>query len=119
VVYHGVRQTCAGCMYRLGIALFDLESPDVCLSRGDEWVFGAETEYELIGDVGNVVFPCGHTVEPDGDGLRLYYGAADSCIAVATTKISALLDWLDTHGRPYAVRRAEEQGAYRGQEQRE
>jgi len=105
VVYHGVRQTCAGCIYRLGLALFELEAPDVCLIRGDEWIFGAEKEYELIGDVGNVVFPCGHTVLPDGDTLRLYYGAADSCIGLATTSISTLLDWLDSHGRPYATRR--------------
>ena len=119
VVYHGVRHTCAGCIYRLGLALFDLESPEVCLVRGDEWIFGAETDYELIGDVGNVVFPCGHTVESDGDGLRLYYGAADSCIAMATTKISALLDWLDTHGRPYVVRRVDGHGLHSEQEQRE
>lgn len=105
VVYHGVRQTAAGAIYRLGLALFDLEAPETCLIRGDEWIFGAERDYELVGDVGNVVFPCGHTVLPDGDTLRLYYGGADSCIALGTTRISALLDWLDTHGRRYVVRR--------------
>lgn len=94
VLYHGVRQTCAGCLYRVGLALFDLESPQTCLIRGDEWVFGAEQDYERFGDVGYVVFPCGQVVEPDGDTLRLYYGAADSSIAVATTRISILLDWL-------------------------
>jgi len=99
VVYHGVRQTAAGAIYRLGLALFDLEAPEVCLMRGDEWIFGAEKDYELVGDVGNVVFPCGHTVLPDGDTLRLYYGGADHCVALGTTRISALLDWLDTHGR--------------------
>lgn len=105
VVYHGVRQTAAGAIYRLGLALFDLEAPEICLIRGDEWVFGAEKDYELVGDVGNVVFPCGHTVLPDGDTLRLYYGGADHCIALATTRISALLDWLDTHDRRYVVRK--------------
>ena len=98
VIYHGVHQTCAGCLYRLGLALFDLNSPETCLIRGDEWVFSAEEDYELVGDVGNVVFPCGHVVEPDGDRLRIYYGGADSCIALATTRISTLMDWLDTHG---------------------
>ena len=120
VVYHGVRQTCAGCLYRLGLALFDLESPETCLIRGDEWVFGAEEEYERVGDVGNVVFPCGHVVAPDGDTLRLYYGGADHCIALATTKISTLLDWLETHGRSYTVRGLEtnEPGPYRDRDQR-
>ncbi len=107
VVYHGVRQTVSGALYRLGLALFDLDEPENCVIRGDEWVFGAEKDYELVGDVGNVVFPCGHIVMPDGDTLRLYYGAADSCIALATTRISALLDWLDDHGRRYVVRRTE------------
>jgi predicted GH43/DUF377 family glycosyl hydrolase len=96
VIYHGVHQTCAGCLYRLGLALFDLDSPETCLIRGDEWIFGAEKDYERFGDVGYVVFPCGHVVEPDGDTLRIYYGAADHCIALATTRISTLLDWLDT-----------------------
>ena len=95
-IYHGVHQTCAGCLYRLGLALFDLDSPENCLIRGDEWIFGAEKDYERFGDVGYVVFPCGHVVEPDGDTLRIYYGAADHCIALATTRISTLLDWLDT-----------------------
>lgn len=121
VVYHGVRTTAAGATYRLGLALFDLEAPEVCLMRGDEWIFGAEKDYELVGDVGNVVFPCGHTVLPDGDTLRLYYGGADSCIALATTRISALLDWLDTHGWRYVVRRQGADGheSYFNHDQRE
>jgi hypothetical protein len=36
----------------------------------------------------------------------LYYGGADHCIALATTKVSTLLDWLETHGRAYTVRGA-------------
>lgn len=120
VVYHGVRHTAAGALYRLGLALFELESPETCLIRGDEWIFAAEEDYERVGDVGNVVFPCGHVVAPDGDTLRLYYGGADSCIALATTKISMLLDWLETHGRAYVVRGSEtnEPGPYHDHDQR-
>ena len=44
--------------------------------------------------MGNVVFPCGTTTGPDGDTLRIYYGAADTCIAFATASIRGLLDWL-------------------------
>jgi predicted GH43/DUF377 family glycosyl hydrolase len=101
MIYHGTRQTCAGCIYRLGVALFDLENPEICLYRGDSWVFGPQEPYERFGDVGNVVFPCGHVVEADGDTLRLYYGAADTCIAVATGSISKLIEWLEKHGRLY------------------
>jgi predicted GH43/DUF377 family glycosyl hydrolase len=98
VIYHGVRQTASGSLYRLGLALFDLESPERCLKRGDEWVFGPEKPYELQGDVGNVTFPCGYTIGLDGDTLHLYYGAADTSIALATGSVSAMLKWLEQHG---------------------
>lgn len=91
VIYHGVRQTAAGAIYRLGLALFDLMQPEVCLKRGDEWIFGPEETYERRGDVDNVVFPCGTAIAPDGDTVRLYYGAADTSIAMATGSIQAML----------------------------
>lgn len=91
VIYHGVRQTAAGAIYRLGLALFDLMNPEVCLKRCDEWIFGPEETYERRGDVDNVVFPCGTTIAPDGDTVRLYYGAADTSIAMATGSIQAML----------------------------
>jgi predicted GH43/DUF377 family glycosyl hydrolase len=45
--------------------------------------------------VDDVVFPCGATIAPDGDTLHLYYGAADTSIALATGSVRALLEWLD------------------------
>jgi len=98
MIYHGVRQTASGAIYRLGLALFDLAHPERCLARGDEWVFGPEAPYELQGDVGHVAFPCGTTLEDDGDTLNLYYGGADSCIALARGSVKGLLDWLDREG---------------------
>jgi predicted GH43/DUF377 family glycosyl hydrolase len=84
MIYHGVRMTPSGCLYRLGLALFDLETPERCLMRGDTWVFGPEEHYEREGDVNNVVFPCGLTIAPDGDTIHMYNGGADSCVALAT-----------------------------------
>ncbi|MFH0983163.1 MAG: glycosidase, partial [Planctomycetota bacterium] len=108
MIYHGVRQTAAGCVYRLGLALFDREAPDRCLLRGDSWTFAPETQYEREGDVGNVVFPCGFTVGPDTDTINLYYGAGDTCIGLATASIRALVGWLKRHhdapGAPAAGR---------------
>jgi predicted GH43/DUF377 family glycosyl hydrolase len=101
VLYHGVRTTASGSLYRLGLALFDLNDPAKGLLRGPSWFFGPEEQYELVGDVPNVVFPCGHTVGDDGDTLHIYYGAADTCIAMATTSISTLLNWIDEHGTEY------------------
>ncbi len=98
VIYHGVRQTAAGSIYRLGLALFGLNTPELCLKRGNEWIFGPEEHYERHGDVDDVVFPCGCILAPDGDTLNLYYGAADSCIAMATGSVRGLLEWLEQHG---------------------
>ncbi|MCG2815829.1 MAG: glycosidase [Acidobacteriota bacterium] len=97
MIYHGVRLNVAGAIYRLGLALFDLEAPERCLKRGHEWVFGPEESYELHGDVDNVVFSCGCTLGADGDTLNLYYGAADTSIALATGSVRAMLKWLDEH----------------------
>jgi predicted GH43/DUF377 family glycosyl hydrolase len=98
MIYHGVRQTAAGSLYRLGVALFALDRPEHCLARGDSWIFGPETPYERAGDVGNVVFPCGYTIGADGDTIHLYYGAADTSIALALGSVRQILRWLDEHG---------------------
>lgn len=98
MLYHGVRQTASGAIYRLGAALFAIDEPDRCLARGQSWIFGPEESYEISGDVGHVAFPCGYTVGADGDSLSLYYGGADTCIALATASISELLQWLSEQG---------------------
>lgn len=97
MLYHGMRETAAGCLYRVGLALLDALDPGHARLRGDEWVLGPREGYERQGDVSDVVFPCGFTVGPDPDTLNLYYGAADTCIALATARVSALLAWLERH----------------------
>jgi predicted GH43/DUF377 family glycosyl hydrolase len=97
MLYHGVKRTAAGCLYRLGAALFDLDTAERCLVRGDSWIFGPDTPYEREGDVGYVTFPCGYTLDGDRDGINLYYGAADTSIALARGSIAQILNWLDRH----------------------
>ena len=102
-IYHGVRRTASGAIYRLGLALFDLDKPDICLQRGESWVFGPEASYERGGDVKDVVFPCGQAIGADGDTIYLYYGASDSCMALATGSIRSLLAWLDANSSPEEI----------------
>jgi beta-1,2-mannobiose phosphorylase / 1,2-beta-oligomannan phosphorylase len=92
ILYHGVRETVAGSIYRLGLALMDLDDPTRLLRRSDQWVFGPEASYEREGDVGGAVFPCGWIVQ--GDEIRLYYGGADTCVALAIGNLSDLLEFL-------------------------
>ncbi|MCO5297276.1 MAG: hypothetical protein M9921_10505 [Fimbriimonadaceae bacterium] len=101
VMYHGVRHHASGSIYRLGLALFDLENPQTCLIRSQSWMFGPEAPYEVAGDVGYAVFPCGTTLASDGDTLRVYYGAADSSICLATASVRKMLDWLDRDGTEF------------------
>ena len=99
LVYHGVRQTVAGALYRVGLALLDLEDPTRVTHRCGEWVLGPTESYELIGDVPGVVFPCGLIHDPQTDELRLYYGAADTCVAVATATLSDVVDFVLEFGK--------------------
>jgi len=63
-------------------------------------MFGPEEPYERGGDVKDVVCPCGRTIDADGDTIRLYYGAVDSSVALATGSIRCLLSWLEVHSNP-------------------
>jgi predicted GH43/DUF377 family glycosyl hydrolase len=100
MMYHGVRTTPAGCLYRLGLALLDREDPTRCLLRSTRWMMGPEQEYERTGDVGDVVFPCGYAIGSDGDTLNLYYGAADTAIALATGSVREMVHWLYENSTP-------------------
>jgi len=101
IIYHGVRNTPGGCLYRLGLALLDLEQPCRVIRRGDEWVFGPQQPYERVGDIGDEVFPCGVAHNPESGEIRMYYGAADTCLALATGNVNDLLDWLkNASGHP-------------------
>ena len=53
LVYHGVKETVTGGMYRVGLALLDLHDPSRVLRRCPDWVFGPLAEYERVGDVPN------------------------------------------------------------------
>jgi predicted GH43/DUF377 family glycosyl hydrolase len=97
VCYHGVRTTASGSIYRLGLALLDRDDPTVVVARDTEWVFGPQAPYERLGDVSDVVFPCGWVLGPDQDTIRMYYGAADSVVCVAEASLAALLHHLDGH----------------------
>jgi predicted GH43/DUF377 family glycosyl hydrolase len=94
LVYHGVKQMVNTAIYRVGLVLLDLEHPTRVLRRTPNWVLGPRELYETVGDVPNVVFPTGMVHEPATDELRLYYGAADTCIAMASARLSDVLDHL-------------------------
>lgn len=93
IIYHGVRRTASGNLYRVGMALLDLEEPWKVIWRTPGWVLAPTEPYEQTGFVPGVVFPTGAILEEDGE-LKIYYGAADSCVALATARLEELLDFI-------------------------
>jgi predicted GH43/DUF377 family glycosyl hydrolase len=94
VLYHGVKSMVATSIYRVGMVLLDLDNPSKVIRRTPSWVLGVEAEYERVGDVPNVVFPTGLVHDVESDELRLYYGAADLTVGLATARMSEVMDYL-------------------------
>lgn len=89
LLYHGVSDDG---VYRVGAALLDLNDPTIVLSRLVSPIFEPKESYEKNGQINNVVFPCGITLQ--NDTIYIYYGGGDSVVGVATCSLSSLLDLL-------------------------
>ena len=89
LIYHGVEETEPGLVYSACAALLDLNDPSKELARLPYVLFKPEYEWELKGEVNNVVFPTGTSLF--GDTLFIYYGAADTIIACASVNLSELV----------------------------
>ncbi|MDD8025608.1 MAG: glycoside hydrolase family 130 protein [Acidobacteriota bacterium] len=99
-IYHGVAGHFGSSnIYQAGAVLLDLRDPTKVLGRCRRNILEPREIYELAGQVPNVVFPSGMIVETiDRDGfaepgspVRVYYGAADTCVGLAETTIAELL----------------------------
>ena len=67
--------------YAAGQILFDPKDPSHVVARSDNYFFKPENDYEITGQVGNVCFI--EALVPFHNKWFLYYGTADSKIAVA------------------------------------
>jgi predicted GH43/DUF377 family glycosyl hydrolase len=98
-VYHGVFKTMAGAVYRLGVALHDLDDPAKIVGVSDQWILQPEAPWEMSGYVPNVVFTCGAVPEDDGT-VKIYWGGADTVMCVGTAVIDDLVQLCLTNTRP-------------------
>ena len=89
-IYHGVFPTMAGSVYRLGVALHDLQNPAKVIGVGDSWILQPEDPWEVTGYVPNVVFCCGAVPETDGT-VKIYWGGADTVMCVGEAEIADLV----------------------------
>jgi predicted GH43/DUF377 family glycosyl hydrolase len=90
LIYHGVKKTSAGPIYRLGVALLDMENPAKLIGRSEEPILSPTEYYERVGEVPNVVFTCGAVLEKERE-IKIYYGAADTSICLVTAHVDDLL----------------------------
>lgn len=89
-IYHGVFETMAGAIYRLGVALHDLNDPSKVLGVADDWILQPEAPWEITGYVSNVVFTCGAIAE--GNEVKIYWGGADTVMCMGSANIDELVD---------------------------
>lgn len=88
-IYHGVKSL----RYSLGAVLMDLDDPTKIIARTKSPILTPNEPYEYMGHTNaGTVFACGAIVEEEKDEIRLYYGAADCAIGLATAKLSELID---------------------------
>jgi beta-1,4-mannooligosaccharide/beta-1,4-mannosyl-N-acetylglucosamine phosphorylase len=94
LIYHGVLTSCNGFVYSAGAALLDLEQPWKVIARSRRYILSPQKLYECDGDVPNVAFPCAALCDADTGRLALYYGGADTVVALAFTTVDALIDYI-------------------------
>ena len=97
-IYHGVFRTMDGSVYRLGVALHDLQNPAKVLGVSDSWILQPEDPWEVTGYVHNVVFTCGAVPEPDGT-VKIYWGGADTVMCVGEAVVADLVALCLQHSR--------------------
>lgn len=90
-IIHGVFTPAGGTYYYVGAMLLDLEEPWKVIGKTNSYILGPEEEYERHGNCDNTVFPCGAIADYEKDQIRLYYGACDNYICLATGCLSELV----------------------------
>lgn len=90
-LYHTVSTTCNGFIYRIKACILDEKDPSKILGYTKDFILWPEYDYENRGRVSNVTFICNALPEEDGS-LKIYYGAADTNIGLATGSIPDIVN---------------------------
>lgn len=77
--------------YYAGLALLDLTNPSRVIGLMRRPLLAPEADYEVHGFRGSVIFPCGMIYDEGTGEVRLYYGAADTVIALASGHVDDLI----------------------------
>ena len=94
LIYHGVATTCNGMIYSMGAVILDLEKPWEVKYRCKPYILHPTQPYECVGDVPNVIFPCSTLCDASTGRLAIYYGAADTVVALAFAQLDELIAYV-------------------------
>lgn len=94
LIYHGVLTSCNGFVYSMGAALLDIDKPWVVKARAREYLLAPQTNYECVGDVPNVAFPCAALTDADTGRIAIYYGCADTVVGLAFCQVNEVIDFI-------------------------
>ncbi|MGH7600715.1 MAG: glycoside hydrolase family 130 protein [bacterium] len=101
LIYHGVTTTCNGFVYSMGAAMLDLDGPSKVLYRTRDYILTPEKQYETVGFVPNVVFPCATLFDAGTGRIAIYYGAADTYTAIAFAQIDELIAFIKSNSEGF------------------
>ena len=79
--------------------LIDIDNPSKVKYRCENYLLTPEKDYEEKGFVPNVCFPCATLQDADTGRIAIYYGAADSYVAMAFTQLDELVDYIKAHSK--------------------
>lgn len=97
LIYHGVLNSCNGFVYSFGAAILDIDEPWKIKYRTKSYLLSPQTQYECVGDVPNVVFPCATLADSKTGRIAIYYGGADTVTGLAFTTVDEIVEFTKAH----------------------
>ena len=91
--YHGVLTSCNGFVYSFGAAILDIDKPWKVKYRTRPYLMAPQTDYERVGDVPNVTFPCAALCDADTNRIAIYYGCADTVTGLAFCTVDEVIQF--------------------------
>lgn len=97
--YHGVLTSCNGYVYSFGAALLDKDEPWKVKYRTEPYLLSPQKDYECVGDVPNVVFPCAALHDKESGKIAIYYGCADTVTGLCFTQVDELIEFMKNNSK--------------------
>ena len=108
LIYHGVLASCNGFVYSFGSALLDIDQPWKVKFRSGPYLISPQKDYECMGDVPNVCFPCAALHDSETGRIAIYYGCADTVTGLAFGYIPEIIEFYQTY--KYHLNRIKQKG---------